>query len=90
MMWHGYGLGSGLGWLWLILALAGLALLVYVAIRLSTKPPSTPPPAVPPQVTAPAPGGASDSARRILEERYARGEIDTEEFTERRRALDDR
>ncbi|MDP8959348.1 MAG: SHOCT domain-containing protein [Actinomycetota bacterium] len=33
-----------------------------------------------------APGGGS-SALRILEERFARGEIDREEFEERRRAL---
>lgn len=37
-----------------------------------------------------APSGAPDrasSALRILEERFARGEIDREEFEERRRAL---
>lgn len=32
--------------------------------------------------------GATTSAVQILEERFARGEIDMEEFEERRRALD--
>jgi len=63
-------------------------------VRLSMKPSGSPPAAAagsaPPHAGPAAPSGASDSALRILEERYARGEIDTEEFTERRRALDGR
>ncbi len=90
MMWYGHGLGFGLGWLWLILAIAGLALLVYVAVRLTMRASSAPP--GPAQTQAGSPPGAepSGSALRILEERYARGEIDTDEFTERRRTLDGR
>lgn len=71
-MWDGYGMGWGLGWLWLVLILVGLGLLVYVAVRVSIR-----------QSSSNAPG----SARRILEERYARGEIDTDEFTERLKNL---
>jgi putative membrane protein len=39
---------------------------------------------------AAASGGAEDgsSARRILDERLARGDIDSDEYRERRRALD--
>ena len=32
-------------------------------------------------------GGSNDSALRILEERFARGDIDTEEYTTRRDVL---
>lgn len=95
-MWHDYGLGYGFGigalLLW-VLVLAGLALLVYVAIRLTGhggRDTSARPPVAPPPVDAPPPGPAVSSARRILEERYARGEIDTEEFTERLRTLEGR
>ncbi|MDX1607292.1 MAG: SHOCT domain-containing protein [Candidatus Competibacterales bacterium] len=34
-------------------------------------------------------GGQDDSALRILEERFARGEIDEEEFRQRKRALEE-
>ncbi|MEV8134661.1 SHOCT domain-containing protein [Microbacterium aurantiacum] len=64
----------------------GIGLLVYVAIRLSTRT-NTPPPAAPPAAGTPTPGAEMSSARRILEERYARSEIDTDEFNERMRAL---
>ena len=79
-MWPGYGMGLGLAWwLWLVLIVAGLALLIYVAIRVGTRstgagaPPTGP--AGPPAGTL-APG---EAARRILEERLARGEIDVDE-----------
>ncbi len=77
MMWPGYGMGLALGWLWVVLILVGLALLIYVAIRVGTRQPR------PPAETRPP----ADAARRILEERLARGEIDVDEFTERMRAL---
>ncbi len=77
----GGGLGMGLGWLFGLLVLAGVAVLVVVAVR-----------AVGGGVKS---GRGSDSevpgsrARQILEERYARGEITTEEYRERLRALGD-
>jgi putative membrane protein len=60
--------------------------------------PMAPPPMAPSAMPAPpavpgAPAGVAPvapSARQILEERYARGEIDTEEFTERLRTLEGR
>lgn len=85
-MWDEYGMGFGMGWglLWIILILVGIGLLVYVAIRLTVRPREPQPPVAPP---APPTGSAGLSARQILEMRYARGEIDTDEFLERMRAL---
>ncbi len=86
-MWgHGYdgmmdGAGFGVMWALWLLILVGIAVLVFVVVRLTSqsreggKPPSGPP---------------TSSAREILEERYARGEIDTEEFTERVKNLSGR
>lgn len=81
MMW-GYGQGPG-WWLWGILLLLGLALLVVVAVR--------------------AFGGGiggrggrgqdsrgqetPSTARRILDERFARGELTAEQYLERLRVL---
>lgn len=79
------GYGSGMGWWWIfgLLLLVGLVLLVVVAVR--------------------AAGGgvrragdlprADDGqlgrsrAREVLDERYARGELTTEEYRERLTAL---
>jgi putative membrane protein len=55
----------------------GLLILGYVAVRLTHGGPR------------PSDPGRGSEARRILDERYARGEIDTEEYQERRRALGD-
>ena len=62
-------------WIWPVLMLAGLILLGYVAYRL---------------VQGRSEGGSSagpSSARQILDERYARGEIDEEEYRRRREEL---
>lgn len=59
------------------LVVAGIIALVRVINR-----PSGPPP--PPEVS----GSGSASARRILDERYARGEIDEEEYRRRRDLLE--
>ncbi|XAS67008.1 SHOCT domain-containing protein [Micrococcaceae bacterium Sec5.7] len=78
----GYGYG-GMEWMWPwmliwpILVIVGLALAAFVTIRLARG------------------GGRSiggqpdtfDTARRILNERYARGEIDDEEYRKRRDTL---
>lgn len=72
-------MGSMIGWMWVwpVLVLIGLVLLGYLAFRLSQ----------------PWGGGEGDragqgsSARRILDERYARGEIDETEYHRRRADL---
>ena len=79
-------MGSGTGWGWFFggLLLIGLVLLVVVAVRglggglrrdgAGAKRPV---------------GADADRARRLLDERYARGEISTEEYQQRRRVLDE-
>jgi putative membrane protein len=80
MGWHmwEWGHGPGWGWMavshvlwWIALAAAAVALWRWWVPRGAGGPP-------PP---------AEDAALRLLRERYARGEIDQEEFEERRRHL---
>jgi putative membrane protein len=89
-MWNG-GLGMGGGWIfgWIIMIVV-LALIVVGVIflvrglsgrndhsQVGQPPQGTPPPA----------GPAPKSALQVLEERYARGEIDREEFVQRKQDL---
>jgi putative membrane protein len=82
----GYGYGMGGMWLWWLFGLllvVGLVLLAVLVIRTlaggeSSRSPSAPGPP------------ASSRARKILDERYARGEVSTEEYQERLRTLDQR
>lgn len=68
---------GGWGWLWGLLVIAVLvALLVWVLVRLSSRQASTS-------------DRAQPDALQILEERFARGEIDQDEFEDRRAALRD-
>ena len=60
-------------WIWPTLVVVGLALLGYLAYRLMRNPGGAP--------------SGTGSARRILDERFARGEIDEEEFHTRRDTL---
>ncbi|WP_307857172.1 SHOCT domain-containing protein [Pseudarthrobacter albicanus] len=77
MMGYGYG-DMGLMWLWMlgwsVLLLAGLAALVWVIARLASG-------------GGRSPDNRPGSARSILDERYARGEIDDEEYRTRRETL---
>lgn len=72
------GAGSGMGWGWIfwLLMLVGIVLVIVVAVK-----------AVGGGVrreenTSRAEGGRS-RAREVLDERYARGELTTEEYRER-------
>ena len=81
----GAGMGAGMGWTWLwwLLILVGVAAIVVGLLRAGGlagrrggddgKPTSGPP---------------VSTARQILDERFARGEIDEEEYRSRRRELD--
>lgn len=78
-----YGIGMGDGWLFGVLIAAGVVLLIILLVRLL--------------------GGGmerdrrgeqnmprqSSSARQLLDERYARGDLTTEEYQERIRVLGD-
>ncbi|WIY00394.1 SHOCT domain-containing protein [Amycolatopsis mongoliensis] len=72
--WHNFG---AMGWFggigMLVLLVLVLASLVTLAVVLGRR--------------APQPPGPGDTARRILDERFARGEIDQEEYERRRDAL---
>lgn len=77
---HMGGWGVLWGWLFLALMMVGLVVLVVVLVRLlgdrGQRPDYVPPP-------------DRSRAREVLDERYARGEIDHAEYDERRRRLDD-
>lgn len=78
-----YGNGSGMGgWMFFgVLMMVGVVLIVVVVVRVigggvrGTNEPARP--AVRPE----------SEARRLLDERYARGELSTEEYQERLRVL---
>ena len=81
MMW-GYG---NMGWAWGygLLALAGVAVLIYLVIRLaSNKSESNDNRSAPRQAD-------SSGAKRILEERFARGELTTEQYRDQIQVLDE-
>jgi putative membrane protein len=74
MMW-GYGWEIGLWWLFGLLLLVGIALLIVLLVRTLAGP-----------ATA-GPHVDQHQARRILSERYARGELTTEQYREQLRVL---
>lgn len=73
--------GSMMGWAWIwpVLVLIGLALLGYLAFLLVQSRETS--------AAAESSPGARSSARRILDERYARGEMDEAEYHRRRDEL---
>lgn len=84
---HGVGMG-GLWWMgaWWLLIVVGIGVLVYVVVKLASRSGDSTPSG---GGETSAPGQTKPStARHILEERLARGEIDSDEFRDRMRALD--
>ena len=82
------GSGTGMGWGWMFgaLMMVGVVLLVVLAVRAIGGGVSSRPSA--PGPTSGAPPGPG-RAREVLDERYARGEVTTEEYQERLRVLGD-
>lgn len=82
---NGYGSGMGGGVLFGLLMMVGLILLGVVLVRVMggglRRGGGT---------DRPSPSSPGDSARRLLDERYARGEVSTEEYQERLRVLGQR
>jgi putative membrane protein len=87
MMW-GDGMGWAMGWAWLfwILLIVGVVVLVTLLVLVLVR--GGPGSGRPDGPRTPPAGAATSRAREILEERYARGEINAEEFHERRRTLE--
>ncbi|HZD80357.1 MAG TPA: SHOCT domain-containing protein, partial [Actinomycetota bacterium] len=80
VMWYGWGSGSWVGWLLMTLVMivfwGGLIVLVAWAVRSLGR------------GAAPHRGDVpGDEAMRLLEQRFAKGEIDRDEFDERRTVL---
>lgn len=78
---HGWPWGLGIAMI--VLAVLVLGVIVWAVVYLGRRGTATPTP--PPAGQAPAPG--VPSAREILDQRYARGEIDSAEYEERRSKL---
>ena len=70
---HGWGMGWGMGWWWII-GLIILVAVIWMVVKTRNKSNSLS-------------SGPGKSAPDILKDRYARGEIDKEEFEERKKDL---
>lgn len=81
MMWNGGWTGMFFGPLMMIIFFGAVIVLVVVAIRWLTGMGAHP--------SHPRTGPETDKALEILKERYARGEIDKEEFQDRKKHLSD-
>lgn len=81
------GMGSGMGWMWIfgVLLLAGLVLVIVVVVRMVSGGIGSNVPAV----SDSGPHRGRSRARELLDERYARGELTTEEYRERLTALEE-
>ncbi len=80
-MMFGYGANMWWMWLWGLVAVAGIVVLIVVLVRASSGGMSGGArQAIPPPVSG-VPTGKTP--RQILDERYAKGELTTEEYRER-------
>lgn len=84
-----YGYGFNMWWMWLygLLALAGLIVLVIVIVRVAAG--GTTKNEHPGDLPAGQGAGVASTPRQILDERYAKGELTTEEYRERLAVLDE-
>jgi putative membrane protein len=81
MMW-GYGMNPAWLWLYGLLSVAAVVVLIVWTVRIfrtDSAGMSGPP--------GPGPVAPRSDARRILDERYARGELTTEQYNEQVRSL---
>jgi putative membrane protein len=90
MMYHDHGFGNGGHWgLWVLMIVAmvvfwgALAWVIVTLVRHRGGPSSSVPPAPGPTVAPPGPDPLG-----ILNERLARGDVDVEEYTRRRRLIE--
>lgn len=79
----GGGFGMGWAWLWWLLILVGVVAIVIGLLRAGTSGRRNGR-----DDEAPSTGRPASTARQILDERFARGEIDEDEYRARRRELD--
>ncbi|MDP9988379.1 SHOCT domain-containing protein [Pseudarthrobacter sp. J75] len=87
-MMDGFGMGGmGLAWIFWVLLIAGGVMLAVVLVQAFTRNTGGNAPTGVQGPTRAVAGPAT--AREILEERYAGGEISTEEYQERRRILEE-
>ena len=87
-MMNGSGMGGmGLMWVFGLLMLVGVIVLIVVLVKaFSGRSQNT---AGPDNSRGPGTGPGRGRGREILEERYARGELSTEEYQERLRTLEE-
>ncbi|MEO7589123.1 MAG: hypothetical protein ABIS84_13985 [Arachnia sp.] len=80
--WYGMGGGMGWGWLFLVVLVVGVVLLVVLLVMVLVRGSRA-------GKADPRQTGRS-RAREILDERYARGDIDTKEYQDRLQQMGDR
>ena len=81
----GTGMGMGMGWMWLFWLLLVVVLVVLVVLAIRAIGGGVTRGTGSGETAAPPPGGSR--AREVLDERYARGELTTEEYRERLQTL---